>query len=94
MRNGAIVGAGFEGVDNRAWFFAQVVDVAGGGVRDFPRGVESCLISNSSVSAVLLPLTLTLSPPAGRGDLPHAQVESDRDGAAYPFSPPAGRRCR
>ncbi|RMC66103.1 hypothetical protein CN128_02845 [Sinorhizobium meliloti] len=32
-----------------------------------------------------MPLTLTLSPQAGRGDW---------SGAAYPFSPQAGRRCR
>lgn len=32
-----------------------------------------------------LPLTLTVSPQAGRGDW---------DGAAYPFSPRAGRRWR
>ncbi|PPJ48357.1 hypothetical protein C0075_23100 [Rhizobium sp. KAs_5_22] len=33
-----------------------------------------------------LPLTLTLSPQAGRGD--------GQRGAAYTFSPLAGRRCR
>jgi hypothetical protein len=41
-----------------------------------------------------LPLTLTLSPRAGRGDLAHATLEMDGDGAAYPFAPLAGRRVR
>ncbi|PDT30425.1 hypothetical protein CO660_07010 [Rhizobium sp. L9] len=40
-----------------------------------------------------LPLTLTLSPPAGRGDVPRGRVSSE-GGAAYPFAPLAGRRCR
>ena len=41
-----------------------------------------------------LPLTLTLSPHAGRGDEVHAVFETRRGGTAYPFSPPAGRRWR
>ena len=42
----------------------------------------------------VLPLTLTLSPQAGRGDVPSASPASAGDGAAYPFSPRAGRRWR
>ncbi|OAP39114.1 hypothetical protein AU381_08405 [Sinorhizobium glycinis] len=41
-----------------------------------------------------LPLTLALSPLAGRGDTPLAVAAVEQDGAAYPFSPPAGRRWR
>ncbi|PST27375.1 hypothetical protein C7U60_02960 [Mesorhizobium plurifarium] len=43
-----------------------------------------------------LPLTLTLSPHAGRGDVPRdTQVKTVAAAlAAGPFSPPAGRRCR
>jgi len=41
---------------------------------------------------------LTLSPQAGRGDERGAAAcpssEKDEGAAAYPFSPPAGRRCR
>ncbi|RVN52460.1 hypothetical protein CN090_14625 [Sinorhizobium meliloti] len=40
------------------------------------------------------PLTLTLSPQAGRGDSPCAAAAVAQDGAAYPFSPRAGRRWR
>ncbi|PND21329.1 hypothetical protein CN934_13040 [Ensifer sp. MMN_5] len=43
-----------------------------------------------------LPLTLTLSPRAGRGDVatetPAVMVANAA--TASPFSPPAGRRCR
>jgi assimilatory nitrate reductase catalytic subunit/cobaltochelatase CobN len=39
----------------------------------------------AAIALEFLPLTLTLSPQAGRGD---------RKGTAYPFSPPAGRRWR
>jgi hypothetical protein len=38
-----------------------------------------------------LPLTLTLSPQAGRGDLPHEGVLLEENGPAYPFAPLAGR---
>ncbi|RDL49841.1 hypothetical protein BLJAPNOD_00950 [Ensifer sp. M14] len=41
-----------------------------------------------------LPLTLTLSPLAGRGDEAHLVSEARGKGAAFPFSPPAGRRWR
>ncbi|RVN86239.1 hypothetical protein CN105_20140, partial [Sinorhizobium meliloti] len=43
-----------------------------------------------------LPLTLTLSPHAGRGDVPHDTPVKTVVAAlaAGPFSPPAGRRCR
>ncbi|RVK32903.1 hypothetical protein CN161_18665 [Sinorhizobium meliloti] len=41
-----------------------------------------------------LPLTLALSPRAGRGDALCAVAAVEQNGAAYPFSPPAGRRCR
>lgn len=40
------------------------------------------------------PLTLTLSPLAGRGDAAHAVSDAWGTGAAYPFSPLAGRRWR
>ena len=42
--------------------------------------------------AVRLPLTLTLSSQAGRGDVPRATAMAREIGAAYPFSPLAGRR--
>ncbi|THV16666.1 hypothetical protein E9677_01265 [Rhizobium rhizophilum] len=41
-----------------------------------------------------LPLTLTLSPQAGRGDVPQARTASGRNAAVFAFSPLAGRRCR
>jgi hypothetical protein len=41
-----------------------------------------------------LPLTLTLSPQAGRGDVPDEQILFEEAGATYPFAPLAGRRCR
>jgi cytochrome c-type biogenesis protein CcmH len=41
-----------------------------------------------------LPLTLTLSPQAGRGDVPNATFLGTVEGAAYSFSPLAGRRWR
>ncbi len=41
-----------------------------------------------------LPLTLILSPLAGRGDEVHLVSEARGKGAAFPFSPPAGRRWR
>jgi|GEM_PF-3255421 len=34
-----------------------------------------------------LPLTLALSPLAGRGDVPRSASMAGRKGAAYPFSP-------
>ena len=42
----------------------------------------------------ILPLTLALSPHAGRGDEAHAVSEVKGEGAACPFSPLAGRRWR
>ncbi len=41
-----------------------------------------------------LPLTLTLSPQAGRGDEAHMASEAKVKGAAFPFAPLAGRRWR
>jgi len=41
-----------------------------------------------------MPLTLTLSPQAGRGDLPRELALFEEYGAAYPFAPLAGRRWR
>ncbi|QEE46744.1 hypothetical protein FVA81_19995 [Rhizobium sp. WL3] len=43
---------------------------------------------------VALPLTLALSPQAGRGDVPQAPKALGRNAAAFVFSPLAGRRCR
>ena len=40
------------------------------------------------------PLTLTLSPQAGRGDVPHAMMIGRKTGAAYPFAPQPRRRRR
>lgn len=41
------------------------------------------------------PFTLTLSPQAGRGDLPREMAEKDGEVAAYHLCPvKAGRRCR
>ncbi|TAA64323.1 hypothetical protein EXZ48_03375 [Shinella sp. JR1-6] len=39
-----------------------------------------------------LPLTLTLSPQAGRGDLPHEPVLIAENGAAYPLRPVYGEK--
>ncbi|NKM08717.1 hypothetical protein GFM29_34045 [Rhizobium leguminosarum bv. viciae] len=36
------------------------------------------------------PLTLTLSPPAGRGDVPNAASRVKEAGAAYPLLPASG----
>ncbi|ATN35576.1 hypothetical protein ACO34A_17365 [Rhizobium sp. ACO-34A] len=41
-----------------------------------------------------LPLTLTLSPQAGRGDVAYSQLVDGESGAANPFSPFTGRRWR
>nr|CAI0338420.1 hypothetical protein SHINE37_42274 [Rhizobiaceae bacterium] len=41
-----------------------------------------------------MPLTLALSPQAGRGDLPDRTFGTEENGAAYPFSSLAGRRWR
>jgi len=43
--------------------------------------------ANRSPSVTASPLTLTLSPLAGRGDVPCEMVERRKAGAAYPFSP-------
>jgi hypothetical protein len=39
-----------------------------------------------------LPLTLTLSPQAGRGDLPHEPLLFEENGAAYPLRPACGEK--
>ncbi|TBH05713.1 hypothetical protein ELG73_03910 [Rhizobium leguminosarum] len=41
-----------------------------------------------------LPLTLTLSPLAGRGDVPNATSRLRKPVRHIPFAPRAGRRCR
>ncbi|OWV61259.1 hypothetical protein B5K08_31335 [Rhizobium leguminosarum bv. trifolii] len=41
-----------------------------------------------------MPLTLTLSPQAGRGDVPKRGVEVEETVRHISFSPPAGRRWR
>ena len=42
---------------------------------------------NRPPAAAILPLTLTLSPLAGRGNVPCAMIETGKYSAAYPFSP-------
>ena len=44
-------------------------------------------------SAEKLPLTLALSPQAGRGDVAYETLVVRQNRAAYTFSPLAGRRC-
>ncbi|NYJ14227.1 hypothetical protein GGI64_005319 [Rhizobium leguminosarum] len=41
-----------------------------------------------------MPLTLTLSPQAGRGDVPNVALRLTEAVRHIPFSPPAGRRWR
>ncbi|RUM02539.1 hypothetical protein EFR84_20670 [Rhizobium chutanense] len=41
-----------------------------------------------------LPLTLTLSPPAGRGDVPYVMWRETERLRHVPFAPFTGRRCR
>ncbi|PDV88765.1 hypothetical protein CO652_09325 [Rhizobium sp. H4] len=41
-----------------------------------------------------LPLTLALSPRAGRGDVPRERSVGMRAPRLVPFAPQAGRRCR
>jgi len=38
------------------------------------------------------PLTLTLSPQAGRGDVPHERVLLEENSAAYPLRPACGEK--
>ena len=55
-------------------------------VRTILRAERMPLTLTSRAERVTLPLTLTLSPQAGRGD--------GHGGAAWSFSPFTGRRCR
>ncbi|MBL3684234.1 hypothetical protein F2981_08635 [Sinorhizobium meliloti] len=57
--------------------------------------IAGVLVCARKAPSSRLPLTLTLSPHAGRGDVPHDTGENGSGGACRgPFSPLRRRRCR